>query len=1104
MRGRLHLCWILAVCVGGSVFAAEDTLSNAPPTFRQYCFSCHGKAALAGVSLQQLTSSHSMGDNFQQWEKVATELEAKRMPPAKLPQPSEAERRETVKWIRAKLNDFAQKHAGDPGRVTVRRLTSGEYTYAIQDLTGLDLKFDRDFASDSVGGEGFTNFGDVQFMEDANLERYLDAAKRVAGHAVVGSGPLGFFEHPGKSGLELSAVNRIQEIYRANGFRAVAGEGAKPYGLERYAKAFYVAWRYLHRQQLGEGAVTLETIAAREGLSPRFARHIWSLLRDPAPAYPVADVVTRWRSLPVPTSADDKQAVAAARNSSEELQRFVIDWPRWLFAAGPMESAVGDDRVFLLNDESLKVSTSQTLKFLVRGRNQKTVRLYLTVASMNPAAKDKPVVTWRNGTVRGLRGRPDRTQPAAQQESLKSLLGDDAVSRLKYGQSPDGGAIDAGDFATASGSSVFFDVPVPQGALGLELQLTAEIPSSASGDAVIRVTISDREEVSKGRTTPALLGNPGSAGYQSWKTGVMQFADRFPQNSHGEPTPSDRDPIPPPFNTAYNQPERDRFHTKVKYYRTDRFLVDKILDDATRLKLDQAWNDLLSSFDYHDVFLRFVADKYQLDIGKRGIADFTEAQLAALPAEPQKYVRSLRNEYLAVLKTQRVARPGHVEDCVRLAGKAWRRPLSKVEEDGLRAFYRKTAAAGTGFDHGTAIRSLLARILIAPAFLYRLEQPGRMAADRPLTDWELASRMSFFLWSSIPDDELRRAAAAGELSNPQQLDRQVKRMLADTKSRRLSTEFFGQWLGFYRFDQYRGVDTTRFPEFTDDVKSAMYDEAVSFFEHIVRKDRPIREMLSADYTFVNQTLAKHYGLKKEIKSKEDPELVDGANAFQRGGLLRLGAVLTATSAPLRTSPVKRGDWVLRRVLGTPTPPPPADAGSIPADEKSFGGLTVFERLEVHKRNPTCASCHTRIDPLGFPLERYDAVGRWRETYSDGKPVHDSATLADKTPIAGVGGLLTYLKAQEPQVLKTFSYKLLGYALGRTVLISDQPLVERLTNAGGDATFSKLATEIVLSRQFRYRRERDDSPPATPQHAAQQSAERPAVKRVSGSEKTGGL
>ena len=255
--------------------------------------------------------------------------------------------------------------------------------------------------------------------------------------------------------------------------------------------------------------------------------------------------------------------------------------------------------------------------------------------------------------------------------------------------------------------------------------------------------------------------------------------------------------------------------------------------------------------------------------------------------------------------------------------------------------------------------------------------------------------MSFFLWSSIPDDELRRAAAAGELNDPAMLAKQVKRMTADPKARRFATEFFGQWLGFYHFDQYRGVDTGRFPEFTEDVKSAMYDEAISTFEHIVRRDRPVREILGADYTFLNQPLAKFYGIERDVASSDKMELVDGANALNRGGALRLGSVLTTTSAPLRTSPVKRGDWILRRILGTPTPPPPADAGNIAADDRTFQGLTLREKLNEHKRNATCASCHLKIDPLGFPLEGFDAVGRSRETYADGKPVDVTGEFADE-------------------------------------------------------------------------------------------------------------
>jgi hypothetical protein len=300
------------------------------------------------------------------------------------------------------------------------------------------------------------------------------------------------------------------------------------------------------------------------------------------------------------------------------------------------------------------------------------------------------------------------------------------------------------------------------------------------------------------------------------------------------------------------------------------------------------------------------------------------------------------------------------------------------------------------------------------------------------------------------------------------LARQVTRMTADPKARRLATEFFGQWLGFYRFDEFRGVDTGRFPEFTSDVRSAMYDEAVSTFEHIVRQNRPLEEMLDADYTFLNKPLADFYGIDRDVASTEAVELVEGVNAFDRGGLLRLGSVLTTTSAPLRTSPVKRGDWVLRRLLGTPTPPPPPDAGSIPADDQSFEGLTLRQKLDQHKRNATCANCHLRIDPLGFPLEGFDAVGRTRKTYADGQAVDVTGQFADATTIVGADGLLAYLQSRDVQVMTTFSKKMLGYALGRTVLASDRPLIAEMTAAGGDASFSDLAIRIVTSRQFRNR------------------------------------
>jgi mono/diheme cytochrome c family protein len=1111
---------------------ADQSASSAAGIFKQYCFQCHGLTSpKAGVSLERLSAQGLLGENYQQWEKVAAALEQKIMPPKFMPQPSDAERAQAIAWVRAELSAYAKKRDGDPGEAPVRRLTSGEYAYTIKDLTGLDLNVGIDSSSDSVGGEGFTNFGAVQFMQDANLERYLAAAKIVADHAVIGAGPLEFFSSPGKSGFELSAITRIRDIYAANGFRTVSGEGGRPFGLEKYGKALFVAWQYRHRAALGQSGATLAALAAREGVKPHFAQHIWRVMNKTGLGYPTSEIVARWRKLPAPPArplarplahedAGDNTTAVRVRAECEEIQKFMVTWPSWLFARGDLAAGgAGDESPLEFSDRTLNVKPIYRFAY-VRGGGRGSVqqgpaKIYLNVASVIPAMGEKPVIIWRNLTV-GFRPIKPRAQvkagesavvlaeeaqalanlrrgmvPPGTRQTLRALANEETARRLNFGKSIDGASIGPDDFA--SEGSVMFEVPMPEGQFSLNLQVDAEL--GANRDQVVRIVISDRADgMTRGQPTRALVGDMTSAGYKTFRAGVTEYAALLPPNSHGEPTPADKDPVPDPFDNTYNVPEHDEFVERVKYHRDDRFVVENLIDDATRARLDQAWNDLYASFEYHDNYLRLLASHFGFDLKGDGIAQMDKARIAALPAEMRKYVIPLRREYDAVLAAESAARPEHVKDCLEFASRAWRRPLTELEKQGLRSFYDKTISADP--DHRKAIRALLTRILIAPQFLYHVEQvsdatAGKLsvamrAEDSPpiqqywgLTNWEMASRLSYFLWSSIPDDELRRAAGAGELTDTAGIQRQVKRMIADPKARRFATEFFGQWLGFYHFDQHKGVDTSRFPEFTDDVKEAMYDEAVSFFEHVVRNERPVREILFADYTFLNKDLARFYGVKKEIKSTEGVELVEGAGEFRRGGLLRLGALLTATSAPLRTSPVKRGDWILRRILGTPTPPPPADAGSLPADDKLFGGLSLKAKLEQHKRNASCANCHTRIDPLGFSLEHYDPTGRWRERYPDGNLIEDAAALPDKTEIKGVDGLLKYLQSKEAQVRKNLSYKLVGYALGRTVLASDQLLIERMTQAGGDATFGRLAAEIAISKQFRNRRGREESPETAP-------------------------
>ena len=274
---------------------------NPAPLFNQYCIGCHGpNLATAGINFNALTASPSVAQSYQVWEKVIAVLEQKRMPPKGLPAPSDEQRTKAASWIHAQLDTYVKAHEGDPGRVTVRRLTSGEYKYSIHDLTGLDLDLGIDASNDSVGGEGFTNFGDVQFMQDANLQRYLEAAKNVADHAVIGAGPLSFYIEPGKTGFEMSAIHRVKEITDAYGFRTVSGEGGFPFGLERYTKALFVAWEYQHRDALGKPSATFASLVANEGITARFAEHIYKTVNRTDLMYPSSEMSARFHKLPAP------------------------------------------------------------------------------------------------------------------------------------------------------------------------------------------------------------------------------------------------------------------------------------------------------------------------------------------------------------------------------------------------------------------------------------------------------------------------------------------------------------------------------------------------------------------------------------------------------------------------------------------------------------------------------------------------------------------------------------------------------------------------------------------------------------------------------------
>ena len=401
-----------------------------------------------------------------------------------------------------------------------------------------------------------------------------------------------------------------------------------------------------------------------------------------------------------------------------------------------------------------------------------------------------------------------------------------------------------------------------------------------------------------------------------------------------------------------------------------------------------------------------------------------------------------------------------------LTRRAFRRSTTAGDLEVLRGFYDVGRREGS-FE--TGIQRALEMILVDPEFLFRFERdPAGLApgAAYRISDFELASRLSFFLWGSIPDDELLDVAEAGHLADPDILEQQVRRMLADERSEVLVSSFAAQWLHLRRMRTV-APDVNAFPAFDDNLRDAFVRETELFFDSQVRDDRSVVDLLTADYTFVNERLARHYGIPNVYGSRFRRVTWDDE---RRRGLLGHGSILTVTSLATRTSPVVRGKWVLENVLGTPPPPPPPDVPELPEVETSDAVLSMRERMEAHRANPVCASCHTRMDPIGFALEHFDAVGRWRDDEGE-TPIDSSGVLPDGTAFSGLPALRDVLFGRRAEFVTTVTEKLLTYALGRGVEYYDRPSIRSIVSSAeaNDYRWSALILEVVRSQPFQMRR-----------------------------------
>ena len=429
----------------------------------------------------------------------------------------------------------------------------------------------------------------------------------------------------------------------------------------------------------------------------------------------------------------------------------------------------------------------------------------------------------------------------------------------------------------------------------------------------------------------------------------------------------------------------------------------------------------------------------------------------------------------AIFSCEPVRDGGADEACARtilgsLARRAYRRPVDTADVDTLMGFYRAGRDDGS-FDAG--IQLALERLLISPDFLFRVVRDPTDAAPATvytLTDLEIASRLSFFLWSSGPDDELLALAELGRLDDPAVLEQQTRRLLADPRATELVRNFAGQWL-YLRNLRAVVPDAIAFPEFDENLREAFQQETELFVDSLIREDRSVLDLLGSGYTFVNERLAAHYGIPNVYGSHFRRVSLPPALAEQRGGIFGHGSVLTVTSYPTRTSPVLRGKWLLTNILGTPPPPPPADVPDLPARGEDGQVATVRDRLQRHRESPACSVCHAPMDPLGLALENYDAIGRWRLTGEGGLPIDASGQLPDGTAFEGLTGLRSLLLERREQFVGTLTEKLLAYSLGRGPEYYDRPTVRAITRAAAadEYRWSSIIVGIVQSSPFRMRR-----------------------------------
>lgn len=569
------------------------------------------------------------------------------------------------------------------------------------------------------------------------------------------------------------------------------------------------------------------------------------------------------------------------------------------------------------------------------------------------------------------------------------------------------------------------------------------------------------DDAAKGDVNLESLSEPGNfwRDPKVWEKALAQLHDRV---------------MPPPKKAQPNDEARARV---VDFLRTT-----LAHPDATKVPRDPGRTLIhrLSRLEYNNTIRDLLgvdtrpADKFPPDGGGGGGFDNNAATLYVPPILMERYLAAAaeiaaaaKPEFLFTSRpgTGKSERTAAGESLATLAGRAFRRPADAEQMNGLLALYDDARKGGESWEDG--IRLGTRAMLVSPAFLFRVEDEQAGAEASRVSEFGLASRLSYFLWSSMPDEPLLALAAARKLHDSETLDGQVRRMLADPKARTFAENFSSQWLRTKELKTGVMPAADKFPEFTPALRDAMYRETIEFFQALLRENRPLTDFLDSDYTYANEILAKQYGVPDV--SGEDFRRVQHTDR-NRGGVITMSAVLTLTSYPRRTSPVSRGKWVMEEILGTPPPAPPPMIKTLPTSDKPKNGLSFRQQLEFHRRKAECAGCHSRMDPLGMGLENFNPIGAWRTDIA-GAPVDAAGQLPDSRAFNGPVEMKQLLLERKDEFVRNLTERMLSYALGRGVEPGDWFPVHQISKAVAADGYrtQRLVLEIVRSFPFQYRR-----------------------------------